>query len=221
MGHWRGLPTLVDRVPETALMVHYFRRRTRGPRRYRGGRQRPRSCTAAVSDVKTNGRAKSEQRRVLGFGSSDCNCASHLFRFDNRPTVATPTGAAHTGFLLPRRRKPSVAVGEPILEKRLTMRVSQVIALLLLIILSAQARGQALLGQVVFSRRVYRQQGRSYQQIWSWNPSTGELKALTHSLRDHYAPVCKDGRILFDVPQPWPKGPKLWSFDPATGQRRS
>lgn len=96
------------------------------------------------------------------------------------------------------------------------MRVRQAIVLLSLIVFGAPAHGQQLGGQVVFSRRVYRLQGRSYQEIWSWNPATGALVALTHSARDHYAPDCKDGEILFQVPQPGPNGPNLWSFDPRT-----
>jgi hypothetical protein len=30
-------------------------------------------------------------------------------------------------------------------------------------------------GQVVFSRRVYKEQGRSYQQIWNWNPADNSV----------------------------------------------
>ena len=48
--------------------------------------------------------------------------------------------------------------------------------------------------QVIFSRRVYKEHGASYQQIWTWNPADGALKALTYSPRDHYHPTC-DGRI--------------------------
>ena len=36
-------------------------------------------------------------------------------------------------------------------------------------------------GEVIFSRRVYKEHGASYQQIWTWNPADGVLKALTHS----------------------------------------
>ncbi len=100
------------------------------------------------------------------------------------------------------------------------MRVRQAIALLSLTFFGAPAHSQGLGVQVVFSRRVYRVQGRSYQEIWSWNPATGALAALTNSARDHYAPDCKDGAILFQVPQPWPNGPNLWSFDPKTRAER-
>jgi hypothetical protein len=47
--------------------------------------------------------------------------------------------------------------------------------------------------QVIFSRRAYTEHGMSYQEIWTWNPANGDLKALTNSARDHYNPTC-DGR---------------------------
>jgi len=31
-------------------------------------------------------------------------------------------------------------------------------------------------GEVIFSRRVYKVHGASYQQIWTWNPADGVLK---------------------------------------------
>jgi hypothetical protein len=74
-------------------------------------------------------------------------------------------------------------------------------------------------GEVIFSRRVYKEHGASYQQIWTWNPANGNLKALTHSPRDHYNPTC-DGRIIkFTSPSPDITGDvRLWSLNPATGQ---
>jgi hypothetical protein len=69
-------------------------------------------------------------------------------------------------------------------------------------------------GQVVFSRRVYKEQGASYQQIWAWVPPSGVLKALTRSPRNHFLPACTGGEITFVV------NSKLWSFDPASGQER-
>ena len=75
-------------------------------------------------------------------------------------------------------------------------------------------------GQVVFSRRVYNERGTSYQRIWTWNPSNGVLRALTHTPRDHYVPVCTSGAITFVSPEPWQAGAKLWSFDPASGEER-
>lgn len=68
--------------------------------------------------------------------------------------------------------------------------------------------------QVVFSRRVYKEQGRSYQQIWTWNPADNSLKQLTDSVRDHYSPACAGGKMTFfsrDYAE-------LWSFDPMSGQ---
>ena len=68
--------------------------------------------------------------------------------------------------------------------------------------------------EVVFSRRVYKKQGPSYQQIWSWNPANDVLLELTHSARDHYLPACKDAGITFVSSE------KLWSFDSASGEER-
>jgi hypothetical protein len=75
-------------------------------------------------------------------------------------------------------------------------------------------------GQVVFSRRLYRGQGASYQQIWTWNAASGSLNALTHSPRNHYLPTCIGGKITFVSPEKWAENSKLWSFDPATGEER-
>ena len=80
----------------------------------------------------------------------------------------------------------------------------------------------SLCGQkVVFSRRVYKEQGPSYQQIWSWNPANDVLQELTHSARDHYLPACKDGSITFVSPEKWTEQAKLWRFDPASGEERA
>lgn len=78
----------------------------------------------------------------------------------------------------------------------------------------------SLSGQVVFSRRVYKEQGHSYQQIWTWNPANGVLKALTRSPRNHYQPACVKGKITFVSPEPYEENSKLWSFDPASGRER-
>jgi hypothetical protein len=74
-------------------------------------------------------------------------------------------------------------------------------------------------GEVIFSRRVYKEHGASYQQIWTWNPADSVLKALTHSPRDHYNPIC-DGRIIkFTSPSPDASGDvRMWSLNPATGK---
>ncbi len=90
-----------------------------------------------------------------------------------------------------------------------------VIALLSLMVVSS------LSAQVVFSRRVYQEQGRSYQQIWTWNPATGALKAITRSPRNHYLPACKNGKFTFVSPEPYEENSKLWSFDPKTGEEHA
>ncbi|MBI3693853.1 MAG: hypothetical protein HY238_03305 [Acidobacteria bacterium] len=75
---------------------------------------------------------------------------------------------------------------------------------------------------MAFSRRVYKQSGRTYQQIWIWNPSDGSLKPLTDSERNHFQLACsKDGRHIYFI-----SGTDLydysglWSFDRKTGQER-
>jgi hypothetical protein len=74
---------------------------------------------------------------------------------------------------------------------------------------------------VVFSGRVYKERGASYQQIWTWNPEDGRLKALTHTTRDHFNPKC-DGRLIkFTSPSPdEAEDVKVWSLNPATGEER-
>ncbi len=52
--------------------------------------------------------------------------------------------------------------------------------------------------QVIFSRRVYAEHGRTYQQIWEWRASDGGLKALTHSPRNHFLPLSsRDGKRIY------------------------
>lgn len=72
-------------------------------------------------------------------------------------------------------------------------------------------------GDVIFSRRVYKEHGASYQQIWSWNPADGVLKQLTHSLRDHKHPLCDGRNITFRSPYP---DATLSNFNPVTGEER-
>lgn len=90
---------------------------------------------------------------------------------------------------------------------------------LVILILSFFA-ASSLSGQVVFSRRVYREQGRSFQQIWTWNPANGALTALTQSPRNHYLPACTGSEITFVSPQKYEEGSKLWSFDRKSGEER-
>jgi hypothetical protein len=74
-------------------------------------------------------------------------------------------------------------------------------------------------GEVIFSRRVYKEHGASYRQIFIWNPTDGVLKELTHSPRDHYHPTCGDGIVKFTSPSPdVTDDVKLWNMDPATGE---
>jgi len=75
-------------------------------------------------------------------------------------------------------------------------------------------------GQVVFSSRVYKEQGRSYQQIWNWNPADNSLQQLTDSPRDHFLPTCSGRLISFVSPEPWQADSKEWSFDRDTRMER-
>jgi hypothetical protein len=73
--------------------------------------------------------------------------------------------------------------------------------------------------EVIFSRRVYKEHGVSYQQIWTWNPANGVLKALTNSPRDHYNPICANQTIQFTSPAPDAVGRvKLWRLNPVSGK---
>jgi hypothetical protein len=74
-------------------------------------------------------------------------------------------------------------------------------------------------GGVIFSRRIYKEHGASYQQIWTWNPADGLLKALTDSPRDHYNPICEGRIIKFTSPSPdVTDDVRLWSLNPSTGE---
>lgn len=71
---------------------------------------------------------------------------------------------------------------------------------------------------VIFSRRVYKQHGTSYQQIWTWDPANGALHALTDSPRDHYNPTCAGRMIRFTSPSPDVSDHvKLWNLNPLSG----
>jgi Tol biopolymer transport system component len=75
----------------------------------------------------------------------------------------------------------------------------------------------ALQGQVIFSRRVYAERGRSYQQIWRWDAATGGLKPLTRSPRDHNQLSCsRDGKRILSVSENG-SADSVWSLDLATG----
>jgi hypothetical protein len=76
--------------------------------------------------------------------------------------------------------------------------------------------------QVLISRRVYKQNGPSYQQIWNYNPADGALQPLTHSARAHSQPACSSNgkTILFVSPEDGLPGAERWSFNRATGVER-
>jgi Tol biopolymer transport system component len=76
--------------------------------------------------------------------------------------------------------------------------------------------------QVIFSRRVYAEHGRTYQQIWEWSASDGSLKALTHSARNHFQPMdSRDGKRIYFLAGPDDsETTNVWSFDRGTGLER-
>lgn len=99
--------------------------------------------------------------------------------------------------------------------KKTTTPQRATVILALLFISSASA-------EVIFSRRIYKEHGASYQQIWTWNPTDGVLKALTHSLRDHDHPICDGRTIKFTSPSAdVTDDVKLWSLNPATGEEKA
>jgi Tol biopolymer transport system component len=70
--------------------------------------------------------------------------------------------------------------------------------------------------QVVFSRRVYAPRGHTYQQLWIWAASDGQLTQLTRSARDHWTPACSiDGTQIFFTSDGLTSGTD-WQFDRAT-----
>ena len=88
-------------------------------------------------------------------------------------------------------------------------------ALILLLFVSS------LKAEVIFSRRVYKEHGSSFQQIWTWNPLDDSLRQLTHSPRDHFAPVCSGRTIEFTSPSSdVTDHVKLWRWNPATDKER-
>jgi Tol biopolymer transport system component len=75
--------------------------------------------------------------------------------------------------------------------------------------------------QVVFSRRVYSAQGRTYQQLWIWSASDGSMTQLTRSARDHDNPICSaDGKQIFFESGTDPFAQSHWRFDRETGIER-
>jgi hypothetical protein len=75
--------------------------------------------------------------------------------------------------------------------------------------------------QIVFSRRIYNERGRTWQQIWIWSPE-GKMKPLTNSSRNHFAPWCDLRRnvILFHTGDDPYDDRQWWSFDRTTKVER-
>jgi hypothetical protein len=73
----------------------------------------------------------------------------------------------------------------------------------------------AISAQMTFSRRVYSEKDRSYQQIWMWNPSEGSFTPITKSDRNHFSPECSaDGKyIWFRSGSEASDDSELWRFD--------
>src|SRR5579871_1344352 len=70
---------------------------------------------------------------------------------------------------------------------------------------------------VIFGRRVYAEQGRSYQQIWTLDLRTRKITQLTNSERRHGQPSCSpdENRIwFFSVVVVSLNKRELWWFDP-------
>ncbi len=80
----------------------------------------------------------------------------------------------------------------------------------------------SLWAQMIFSRRVYAEHGRTYQQIWEWKAADGSLKALTHSSRNHFQPMTsRDGKRIYFLTGPADsETTNVWSFDRRTGLER-
>jgi len=85
--------------------------------------------------------------------------------------------------------------------------------------------------QVVLSRRVYAEHGRTWRQLWISSSGSVDFKQLTHSARDHMEPLCsRDGKLIYFVSD-WDglrslnayagaTDRELWAFDRQTGQER-
>jgi hypothetical protein len=108
-------------------------------------------------------------------------------------TLARSLAALGVTHYLPQ---PSCNVDSHFMRFRYALFVAGLYSILLF--LPSLTIGQTNVGlQVVFSWRVYKERGPSFQQIWSWNPVSGALRALTQSPRDHLRPKCDNGKITF------------------------
>ena len=85
--------------------------------------------------------------------------------------------------------------------------------------------------QVVLSRRVYAEHGRTWRQLWIGSPESLQFTQLTHSARDHMEPLCsRDGNVIYfvsdrDVTRTVnaylsADDRELWSFDKQSGRER-
>jgi hypothetical protein len=94
--------------------------------------------------------------------------------------------------------------------------------LLLCVLLMVSVAPEVTSAQVTFSRRVYSENTRTYQQIWMWNPADGSLKAITKSERSHLSPECSaDGKyIFFQSGVEFPSDTALWRFDRKSAEER-
>ena len=85
--------------------------------------------------------------------------------------------------------------------------------------------------QVIVSRRVYAEHGRTWRQLWIASSGSTDFKQLTHSPRDHMEPLCsRDGKLIYFVSDrdgtrslnayAGATDRELWAFDRQTGQER-
>ncbi len=85
--------------------------------------------------------------------------------------------------------------------------------------------------QIVVSRRVYSEHGRTWRQLWMASGESLGFKQLTHSVRDHVNPLCsRDGKLIYFVSDRDGAGSlngyagandrELWALDRQTGQER-
>jgi hypothetical protein len=85
--------------------------------------------------------------------------------------------------------------------------------------------------QVVLSRRVYAERGRTWRQLWIANSGSTDFKQLTHSARDHADQVCsRDGKLIYFVSDrdgarsinayAGAHDRELWALDRQNGQER-
>jgi dipeptidyl aminopeptidase/acylaminoacyl peptidase len=85
--------------------------------------------------------------------------------------------------------------------------------------------------QVVLSRRVYAEHGRTWRQLWIASSGSTDFTQLTHSARDHMEPLCsRDGKLIYFVSDgdgtrsinayAGANDRELWAFDRQTGHER-